>query len=89
VNKFSHDAKTQTSKRGRVNEGRPIYRLTPREREVFGEIVHKGATNKEIGQKLGLSPRTVELHRRRILAKYGASSTVRMLVTVLKEARRD
>lgn len=46
-------------------------RLTPREREVLAEIV-AGASNKEAGRHLGVSPRTVEVHRARIMEKLGA-----------------
>ena len=35
--------------------------LTPREREVLLEIV-PGASNKEAGRRLGISPRTIEVH---------------------------
>ncbi|MEX1083592.1 MAG: response regulator, partial [Xanthobacteraceae bacterium] len=40
--------------------------LTPREREVLGQIAG-GASNKEAGRKLGISPRTIEVHRARIM----------------------
>lgn len=45
--------------------------LTPREREVLEQILG-GASNKESGRKLGISPRTIETHRARIMAKLGA-----------------
>jgi PAS domain S-box-containing protein len=50
-----------------------IERLTPREREVLVGLVD-GGTNKIIGQSLGISPRTVELHRAQVMSKLGASS---------------
>lgn len=47
--------------------------LTPREREVF-ELVAAGEPNKVIGQRLGISFRTVELHRAHIGEKLQARS---------------
>ena len=47
--------------------------LTAREREVAQHLV-TGRTAKEIGRLLGLSPRTVEAHRGRIMKKLGAGS---------------
>lgn len=47
-------------------------RLSPREREVLTGIL-AGLTNKGIGIELGISHRTVEIHRARIMRKLGAS----------------
>ena len=48
-------------------------RLTPREREVMRYIVD-GVSNKHLATLLGVSNRTIEVHRSRIMAKMGASS---------------
>jgi two-component system response regulator FixJ len=48
-------------------------RLTPREREVLKQITG-GASNKEAGRQLGISPRTIEVHRARIMDKLGAKN---------------
>ena len=48
-------------------------RLTPRERQVLGEIA-AGASNKEAGSHLHISPRTVEVHRARIMEKLAAKN---------------
>ncbi len=48
--------------------------LSPREREVALRIV-SGDANKQIAYRLGISPRTVEVHRARVLQKMHASST--------------
>jgi two-component system response regulator FixJ len=45
--------------------------LTPREREVFDLIV-VGKLNKVIAYELSISPRTVEIHRGRLMHKMGA-----------------
>lgn len=44
--------------------------LSEREREV-ARLVMRGLASKEIGAQLGLSPRTVEKHRARMLARLG------------------
>lgn len=60
-----------------------IASLTPREREVFDELV-RGKQNKVIAFDLNISPRTVEVHRARVLEKMQArslSELVRMALT--------
>ncbi|SFB63677.1 PAS domain S-box-containing protein [Rhizobium sp. NFR07] len=54
-----------------------IARLTPREREVLGGLVD-GGTNKIIAKALGISPRTVELHRSQVMSKLGAGSVTEL-----------
>lgn len=46
----------------------PYDRLTPREREVLGLIAH-GRTNPQIAEDLGLSVRTVDVHRSHLMHK--------------------
>jgi FixJ family two-component response regulator len=58
-----------------------IDRLTPREREIVDHIVAHPSeiSSKAIAARLGVSPRTVDHHRARILEKLGASSLVEVL----------
>ena len=56
--------------------------LTPREREV-AELLTQGLSNKEVGRSLDCSPRTVEIHRARVLKKLGVRNVaglVRLMV---------
>ncbi len=52
-----------------------IHALTPREAEVLEHLL-AGKSNKEAGWDLGISQRTIEIHRARILAKLNARSLV-------------
>lgn len=61
--------------------------LTPREREVL-ERIALGASNKEAGRQLGISPRTIEVHRARIMEKLGAKNTADLVRIVYSEIRR-
>jgi FixJ family two-component response regulator len=60
--------------------------LTAREQDVLGQLV-EGATNKEAGQQLGISYRTIEIHRARIMEKLGARSATDLIRIVLSENR--
>lgn len=57
--------------------------LTQRELEVLSHVV-AGASNKEVGTLLGISPRTVEVHRARILDKLNARNTADLVRIVMQ-----
>ena len=57
-------------------------RLTPRESDVLKQIA-AGASNKEAGRQLGISPRTVEVHRARIMEKLRARNAADLVRIVL------
>ena len=61
--------------------------LTRREREVAA-LIADGASNKEAGRRLGISPRTVELHRAHIMEKLGARNAADLVRIVLSGASR-
>ena len=62
--------------------------LTPREREVL-DLMAQGKQNKAIAQVLNVSPRTIEIHRSRVMEKMNAHSVaelVRMMLDVGRDA---
>lgn len=64
------------------NAGARVDRLSPREREVLVGLID-GGTNKTIGQRLGISPRTVELHRAQVMNRLDVGSLSELLQTAL------
>ena len=56
--------------------------LTPREREVLAQIA-AGASNTEAGRRLGISPRTIDVHCARIMEKIGARNAADLVRIVL------
>jgi PAS domain S-box-containing protein len=48
--------------------------LTPREREIAALLI-EGLTSKQIGKRLTISPRTVDVYRARLMKKYQAATT--------------
>jgi two-component system, LuxR family, response regulator FixJ len=66
----------------RLVEVRGFTQLTPREREVL-QLITNGQSNKEAGRELGISPRTIEVHRARVMEKLGAKNTADLMRIVL------
>ena len=60
--------------------------LTARERDVLSQIA-SGSSNKQAGRELGISPRTIEVHRARIMEKLGAKNAADLVRIVLSESR--
>ena len=67
---------------GHLTEVKGAGLLTPREREVLDRVI-AGASNKEAGRTLGISPRTVEVHRARVMDKLGAKNTADLVRIVV------
>lgn len=67
---------------GRAVEIRGFSQLTRREREVL-QLITNGQSNKEAGRELGISPRTIEVHRARVMEKLGAKNTADLMRIVL------
>jgi len=62
---------------------RRIESLSPREREVLEKVV-EGRANKVIAADLGISQRTVEIHRARVMAKMQANSVSHLVQMVIR-----
>jgi FixJ family two-component response regulator len=60
--------------------------LSRREQEVLAQIVN-GASNKEAGRHLGISPRTIEVHRAHLMQKIGARNAADLIRIVMSEGR--
>lgn len=62
--------------------------LTDREREVL-DLIAAGQQNNAIGEKLFISPKTVEKHRASLMAKLGVNSVSALLTYALREGLLD
>nr|MBP6707923.1 sigma-70 family RNA polymerase sigma factor [Accumulibacter sp.] len=62
--------------------------LTPREREVMEQVV-AGRHNREIAHALDISPRTVEVHKARLLAKLQVDSIADLVRLSLRVAGKS
>ncbi len=57
--------------------------LTPREREIAAFLI-EGMTSKMIGRQLGISPRTVDVYRARLMKKHAAGTTPELVQKLLR-----
>ena len=73
-----HDAENRQNVARRADVLRRMETLTPRERQVMDLVVDGGA-NKVIAIDLGLSERTVEIHRAKVMEKMGARSVAHLV----------
>jgi len=76
--------KQQQAVNNEINER--IDSLTPREREVMGLVVG-GHSNKSIAKELGVSIKTVEVHRGNLMTKMKASSLSELVRLVMSSTR--
>tara|TARA_R110002094_G_scaffold205787_2_gene176527 strand:+ start:384 stop:929 length:546 start_codon:yes stop_codon:yes gene_type:complete len=61
-----------------LSEDRPVTEMTMRERQV-AKMMAEGLTSKEIARLLGISPRTVEVYRTRLLTKFEARNSIELV----------
>ncbi len=67
-----------------VRPGPGAAHLSPREREVLAAVV-EGLSNDEIAARLGISPRTVESHLRRLFERHGIASRTELATRALRD----
>jgi FixJ family two-component response regulator len=72
---LAHDAENRARRSRRLDVRTKFERLTPREREVFAHLI-SGQLNKQIGFDLGITERTIKVHRHQVLGKLEAGSIV-------------
>lgn len=80
---LSLDARKRKERAEREETRRRMETLTPREREVMALVV-EGRHNKVIAQELGISQRTVESHRTRVMSKMEAASVPALVRRVVR-----
>lgn len=74
---YARDAERQSQGNDAAIQER-LASLTQREREVLGHVA-RGLHAKEIARSLGISPRTVEVHKARLMAKLEARNVAELV----------
>jgi len=72
-NALRADAERTTHSVRQLRSEELVATLTPREREVL-RLVARGLQHREIGQQLGISPRTIEVYKSRMMQKLQCDS---------------
>jgi two-component system, LuxR family, response regulator FixJ len=84
---LQEDARRRRDRGERDEIKRRVQLLTPREKQVM-DLVVQGRPNKSVGTALGLSPKTVEVHRANVMKKMAAGSLaelVRMVLAIVEK----
>lgn len=79
---LERDARNRTALAQHEKIHQRIESLTPREREVL-TLMTQGKPNKVMAAELGVSQRTVEIHRARVMEKSGAASLAQLVRMVM------
>jgi FixJ family two-component response regulator len=80
INRSLHNLSATTET---IQQTQKLSLLTPREKEVF-DVLALGKSHREIGELLKISPRTVEVHKARVLEKLGIKSLADILRIAIK-----
>ena len=83
---IARDSKLRTSLGEHDRIRSHLETLTAREREVL-DLMTQGKQNKAIAQDLGVSPRTIEIHRARVMEKMNAHSVAELVRMMLDLTR--
>ena len=75
---MAHEAKRRTEERRSLKLKKRFTSLTPSEHKVMSLLI-LDMRNKEIGKKLNISHRTVEVHRSRVMEKMKAESLLELM----------
>lgn len=71
-----------------LQDGVDLEPLTDRERQVLSQVV-AGRTNREIGEALGISIKTVDRHRTSVMGKTGSHNAAELIAYALREGLID
>jgi FixJ family two-component response regulator len=80
INRSLHNLSATTET---IQQTQKLSLLTPREKEVF-DVLALGKSHREIGELLKISPRTVEVHKGRVLEKLGIKTLADILRIAIK-----
>jgi RNA polymerase sigma factor (sigma-70 family) len=78
---FDRERERLREREAEARQSERLASLTEREREVLGLLV-EGLTNLELAARLGISARTVEVHKARVLSKMGARNVPELIRVV-------
>jgi RNA polymerase sigma factor (sigma-70 family) len=85
---FGREATRLATSGERAEREKSLAKLSPREREIAA-LVARGMRNPAIAEQLAISPRTVEVHKARIMDKLGVRGLDELIVKMQGTEGRD